>query len=75
MLFSGSWGKMIHEKNLKQKKYRDTVPSNLNFLSNAGRKEWPRLMGLLPMGVRPMSFQGQTRKAAAGHPLSVTLNG
>ncbi len=25
MLFSGAWGKMIHEKNLKQKS-RDTVP-------------------------------------------------
>ncbi len=27
MLFSGKWGKMIHEKNLKQKS-RDTVPLN-----------------------------------------------
>jgi hypothetical protein len=25
MLFSGAWGKMIHENNLKQKS-RDTVP-------------------------------------------------
>jgi hypothetical protein len=28
LLFSGAWGKMIHEKNLK-KKSRDTVPLNI----------------------------------------------
>jgi hypothetical protein len=26
MIFSGAWGKMIHEKDLKLKKFRDTVP-------------------------------------------------
>ncbi len=26
MLFSGAWGKVIHDKNLKSKKSRDTVP-------------------------------------------------
>ncbi len=30
MLFSGAWGKMIHEKNLKQKS-RDTVTLNKTF--------------------------------------------
>ncbi len=31
MLFSEAWGKVIHEKNLKQKS-RDTVPSNTNLV-------------------------------------------
>jgi hypothetical protein len=31
MLLSGAWGKVIHEKNLKQKS-RDTVPLISDFL-------------------------------------------
>ncbi len=40
MLFSGAWGKMIHEKNLKQKS-RDTVPLTLLYTSTWGILHWP----------------------------------
>jgi hypothetical protein len=37
MLFSGAWGKMIHEKKLKQES-RDTVPLNATYFSEFSEK-------------------------------------
>jgi hypothetical protein len=41
MLFSGAWGKLIHEKNLKQKS-RDTVPLILLFTAKMYCKVCPK---------------------------------